>query len=381
MKLFRVLIAASAALALTMSLAAATPSAATPAAPIGVTGIALSASVGLAWQAVPGVDGYTVYRGTSATAITTRLTAATGITGTSYTDTTAVNGTTYYYVVRSISGGVESANSLTVQSKPVSRACSTGNAVVLENCYPGNTGWKVVDPEAISGGGIEGFATSQSINKGDSVNLKVNADDGATFRIEIYRTGYYGGLGSRLFSVIRDVPAVRQPGCQTSDTTGLLDCSNWSTSATITTTSAWPSGVYLLRLVRTDTNTDFHVLLVVRDDSRLVLDLRGVQQLRRQVSVRLQLDRGEHRRRHPACGQGLLRPSVRAVSERPARLVPGGRVRQRLLARGVGLRRPVHLEHRPRDAAFARARSQGVPLAGTRRILVRRDAHCGHGRA
>ncbi len=163
-----------------------------------------------------------------------------------------------------------------MQSKPVSRACSTGNAVVLENCYPGNTGWKVVDPEAISGGGIEGFATSQSINKGDSVNLKVNADDGATFRIEIYRTGYYGGLGSRLFSVIRDVPAVRQPGCQTSDTTGLLDCSNWSTSATITTTSAWPSGVYLLRLVRTDTNTDFHVLLVVRDDSRAANLLYGV---------------------------------------------------------------------------------------------------------
>jgi outer membrane lipoprotein SlyB len=305
------------------------------------------------------------------------LTAATGITGTSYTDTTAVNGTTYYYVVRSISGGVESANSLTVQSKPVSRACSTGNAVVLENCYPGNTGWKVVDPEAISGGGIEGFATSQSINKGDSVNLKVNADDGATFRIEIYRTGYYGGLGSRLFSVIRDVPAVRQPGCQTSDTTGLLDCSNWSTSATITTTSAWPSGVYLLRLVRTDTNTDFHVLLVVRDDSRAANLLYGVSF----STFEAYNNYGGKSRRHPACGQGLLRPSVRAVSERPARLVPGGRVRQRLLARGVGLRRPVHLEHRPRDAAFARARSQGVPLAGTRRILVRRDAHCGHGRA
>ena len=55
-------------------------------------------------------------------------------------------------------------------------------------------------------GGIEGYATAASINKGESVGLKVNSADGSTFRVEVYRTGYYGGAGARLFSVITAGP-------------------------------------------------------------------------------------------------------------------------------------------------------------------------------
>ena len=236
--------------------------------PVGATGIALDASAQVSWQPVAGASGYTVYRGTSAASITTLVTPPAGVAATSFNDTSAANGTTYYYAVRAIVDGIESTNSGTVQIRPIVRACSTGNAVVLENCYAGNTGWNVRETATIAAGGIEGFGTASSINKGQSVDLKVNADDSASFRIEIYRTGYYGGSGARLLSTVRGVPAVRQPGCVRDTTTGLADCSNWSPSATITTTSAWPSGVYLLRLVREDTGTDFHVLLTVRDDSR-----------------------------------------------------------------------------------------------------------------
>ena len=49
--------------------------------------------------------------------INTALTPA-GVTGTSYSDTTAANGTTYYYAVRSRTGVTESANSLVVQATP-----------------------------------------------------------------------------------------------------------------------------------------------------------------------------------------------------------------------------------------------------------------------
>jgi hypothetical protein len=84
----------------------------------------------------------------------------------------------------------------------------------------------------------------------------------------VYRLGYYNGAGGRLFSELHGVPGRAQPACATDAGTGLYDCANWTTSATLTTTSAWPSGVYMLHLTREDaTASDTQVLLVVRDDA------------------------------------------------------------------------------------------------------------------
>src|SRR5207253_2612663 len=74
-----------------------------------------------------------------------------------------------------------------------------------------------------------------------------------------------GNAGGRLISTIRGIPGVAQPACSGADP---LDCSNWSTSATIATTVSWTSGVYLVRLVREDTGSDASVIFVVRDDGR-----------------------------------------------------------------------------------------------------------------
>ena len=249
---------------------------AAPTAPAGVTGMAAEASVQLAWQPVAGASAYTVYRGTSATSITTMVTPAGGVTATSYTDTTATNGTTYYYAVRSVASGAESSNSLVVQAKPVARTCVATNPTVQENCHAGDAGWRVTDPGNVSSGGIEGYAAVQSLNKGESVNLMVNSGTAPSFQVQIYRSGYYGGAGARLFSIIRNVPGTSQPACNSDSTTGLVDCANWATSATITTTSSWPSGVYIVRIVRTDNASDSEILLVVRDDARHSDALYGV---------------------------------------------------------------------------------------------------------
>ena len=99
---------------------------------------------------------------------------------------------------------------------------------------------------------------------------------GSTFHVEIYRSGYYGGAGARLFSVIQGVPGVLQQACNKDNATGLIDCSNWSTSLTLTTTASWPTGVYMIRIVRDDTNSDNQILLTVRDDSSHAQVLYGV---------------------------------------------------------------------------------------------------------
>jgi hypothetical protein len=231
--------------------------------------MALNGSVELAWQSVSGADHYTVYRGTSPGSITTAVTPAGGVTGTSFTDPAATNGTAYYYVVRAVNTGTESTNSGTVQATPVARSCSSGNAVVVENCYTGTTTWKLGFTPTVAAGGIEGFATAQSINHGESINLKVNTAAGVSYSAYIYRSGYYGGTGAKLYSVLTGLVGTAQPACTSAPTTtGLIDCSNWSASATVTTTANWPSGAYLVRLVRADNGAENHVLFAVRDDSR-----------------------------------------------------------------------------------------------------------------
>jgi fibronectin type 3 domain-containing protein len=74
---------------------------------------AQAATVNLAWD-VPAsggaATGYNVYRSTVSGQFTTKLNA-TPLTTLTYADTTAVAGTTYFYVVRAVNASGESANS------------------------------------------------------------------------------------------------------------------------------------------------------------------------------------------------------------------------------------------------------------------------------
>ncbi len=237
-----------------------------PTAPTGVTAIALSGKVGLAWKSVSGATSYKVYRGaTAATATSLVGTSAT----TSYTDATAVNGTTYYYAVKASASSGDSSTSSAISVKPLASTCSTGNVIVVENCTPGTTAWRAdsAGPVGSSSSNIEGFATATSINAGGTVDVKVNTADNAPYRIDIYRMGYYGGTHGRLVSTIPGLSGVEQPECQEgSGNTGLVDCSNWGVSATISTSASWPTGVYMLRIVRGDNGNDNNIMFVVRAD-------------------------------------------------------------------------------------------------------------------
>ncbi|QUI23629.1 hypothetical protein HZI73_15615 [Vallitalea pronyensis] len=77
--------------------------------PLNLTAIPNSKSIVLNWNAVADADSYTILRSTTSGTIETII--ATNITGTTYTDTNVTPGVTYYYVVRAVKNGVESANS------------------------------------------------------------------------------------------------------------------------------------------------------------------------------------------------------------------------------------------------------------------------------
>ena len=264
----RVAVLALAAALATLAFAVAVPRAeglASP--PPGLTAISLDGKVGLSWQPSSGAAGYVVYRGLAPGSVTERISGQGPVTGTSFVDTTAASGTTYFYAVHALSDAGESGSGQLAKAGATTRSCSSGNPVVVENCFSGTSAWKTPDGPRAQSGGIQGFASASSVNAGGSVSVRVIAND-APYRIEIYRTGDYGGAGGRLISTVPGLAVTWPAGCYSEiETTGLLDCGTWPTAATVTTSPDWTSGVYLLKFVREDNGAASDIPLVVRNDS------------------------------------------------------------------------------------------------------------------
>ncbi|HEV2721210.1 MAG TPA: fibronectin type III domain-containing protein, partial [Thermoanaerobaculia bacterium] len=93
-----------------------------PNAPTGLAATAGNAQVALSWTASSGATSYNVKRATVSGGPYTTI--ATAVPTNSYTDTTAANGTTYFYVVSAVNSGGESANSSEVSATPVAPSTS-----------------------------------------------------------------------------------------------------------------------------------------------------------------------------------------------------------------------------------------------------------------
>jgi hypothetical protein len=146
--------------------------------------------------------------------------------------------------------------------------CSTGgNPIVCENGKPGNppSEWDIGgagDPS------IQGFATDISVNRGGTISFKVDTN-ATNYRFDIYRMGYYGGMGARKVATLTPSATLpqSQPSCLNDAATGLIDCGNWAVSGSWTVPASATSGIYFAKLVRPDTGGASHVVFVVRDDA------------------------------------------------------------------------------------------------------------------
>jgi hypothetical protein len=141
------------------------------------------------------------------------------------------------------------------------------NAIKEENLLAGNPAseWDITgsgDPT------IQGFATDISYNKGQTAVFKIKTNASA-YTINIYRLGYYGGLGARLVgtgTVTATLPQV-QPDPLQDAPTGLVDCGNWEESATWAIPANAVSGYYIAKLIRSDNSGASHIVFIVRDDA------------------------------------------------------------------------------------------------------------------
>lgn len=137
------------------------------------------------------------------------------------------------------------------------------NPIEAENCLPGSppSEWFQAGDTT-----IQGFPTNMSVNLGQAIDFKV-LTNATSYRIDIYRMGYYGGNGARKVATVTPSALLpqTQPACLTQGT--LIDCGNWTKSASWTVPSNATSGFYIGRLVRLDTLAASHMFFVVRNDS------------------------------------------------------------------------------------------------------------------
>ena len=166
----------------------ATPTAGLPAAPV------LSGSVGtnqvtLSWTTVAGVTGYKLFRsGTSGTGYTQLFPATGTTTATTDTDTGLVNGTTYYYVVRSHNAAGDSVDSneqaLTpapaVVAPVISALAGNGKVTLSWGTVAGATTYEIA--RALSPGG-ESFASPAST--ASTTYVDASAPNGIPYYYEV----------------------------------------------------------------------------------------------------------------------------------------------------------------------------------------------------
>jgi len=168
------------------------------------------------------------------------------------------------------------------KQKFAEQTISDPNLIQVENAKPGSVGWRITK-QAINQ--IQAYTGEMSINKGEYVHLYVSTIS-PSYSIDIYRLGYYHGIGARLVESIPVNTGIYQgyyPGfganpvdCQRCITSFLdsqgretdITDANWELPSTLYFPSDWVSGIYYIKLTESSSKYQWGVPIVVRDDKR-----------------------------------------------------------------------------------------------------------------
>lgn len=146
------------------------------------------------------------------------------------------------------------------------------NRIQAENRLPGSADWQLTRVRVPSNGcrqiNIEGYCSRQSVAAGDTLEIMVSTNPVRSFRLEIFRTGYYGGRGARLMQTWEQVAGQIQPEPVIGEK-DLHEC-RWNSSVSVKIPEDWLSGVYLGRMTTIPEGNEpywqSYVIFIVRDE-------------------------------------------------------------------------------------------------------------------
>ncbi len=152
------------------------------------------------------------------------------------------------------------------------RTAARSTIILDENSKAGSTDWQLtrirLDKQGFRSPWIEGYCSSQSVEAGDTLDLMISTQPARRFKIEIFRTGYYGGRGARLIDTLGPFDGKPQP-VPAPGAKNLHEC-GWEPTTRITIPKDWLSGVYLGRLTtlpeeRGGAYWQSYIIFIVRD--------------------------------------------------------------------------------------------------------------------
>ncbi len=164
----------------------------------------------------------------------------------------------------------QALTALATAALPLS-ASAAPNRILEENAKPGSTDWQLTyakfDAKAkYRSSLIEGYCNRTSVTAGDILSFQVSTQPATPFTIEIYRLGYYQGLGGRHIQTFGPFDGKPQPTPPVGEKR-LREC-KWDSCMGIGIPDEWPSGVYLGKLVAQNHRYQSYVTFIVRDNRK-----------------------------------------------------------------------------------------------------------------
>lgn len=155
------------------------------------------------------------------------------------------------------------------------------NPVVRENRNPGTAEWQLQFTQFdaphkmhvsemiryLRCSAIEGYASKTSVYPGESIDFFVSTDTEIDFVMDVYRLGYYGGLGGRHMTTMGPFPGKPQP-VPMMGMERIREC-DWEKYTTFTVPADWPGGVYLVKMTRDEEfGIQSYIIFVVKERRR-----------------------------------------------------------------------------------------------------------------
>lgn len=154
------------------------------------------------------------------------------------------------------------------------------NPIVTENKKPGTKDWllnkvradtcRLLKPYKADlfcrQQDIEGYCSDMSIKAGETLSVFVSTSPASSFKVDIYRMGYYAGQGGRKMMSIGPIEGHQQP-TPTDGEKNLRDC-KWTKSFEIKIPDDWVSGVYLGKMTAAVSGMQSYIVFIVKDDRK-----------------------------------------------------------------------------------------------------------------